>query len=215
MMIRFPQVAKHRAALLAAAIFGTALTGAVAFSSTPGRQASPPADAAVIITISGVSNAARVEGALYRGGQPSTAAYAELKKLGIDVIVDFQDSAKQIQSEKQQVEAGGMTFVSIPWSATKDPPREVIATFFTTLHNNPGKKIFVHCERGADRTGTMIALYRIAYDHWTADQAVAEMKAFHYWSILLPHLGRYVQTFVTTLAGDPTLVGQGLPATQP
>jgi len=201
--------------MLAAAVFGIAITCAIAFPSTPKQQVPPPADPAVIITIPGVSNAARVESTLYRGGQPSAAAYAELKKLGIDVVVDFQDSVKEIQSEKQLVEAGGMAFVSIPWSATKDPTRETVTAFFATLRASPGKKVFVHCERGADRTGTMIALYRIANDHWTPDQAVAEMKAFHYWSFLLPHLARYVQAFVTTVASDPTLIGQAIPATQP
>jgi protein tyrosine/serine phosphatase len=33
----------------------------------------------------------------------------------------------------------------------------------------------VHCKRGADRTGLMCAMYRIAFQGWTKDQAIAEM----------------------------------------
>jgi protein tyrosine/serine phosphatase len=171
-------------------------------------------DAAERITLKGVSNAAQVNSMLYRGGQPSIDALPGLKKLGIGVIVDFRDDANSIGWEKKGVESQGMTFVSIPWSASKDPSREKVAAFFATLNDNPGKKIFVHCERGADRTGTMIALYRIAYDHWTPDQALAEMSEFHYWNHVFPNLTRYVEAFPKTLASDPSLAGQTVPAPQ-
>jgi hypothetical protein len=60
----------------------------------------------------------------------------------------------------------------------------------------------------------MIALYRITYDHWTPDQAVAEMDTFHYWSYLLPHLARYVEAFPAVVSADPSLAALALPALQ-
>jgi protein tyrosine/serine phosphatase len=35
--------------------------------------------------------------------------------------------------------------------------------------------VFVHCQHGADRTGTMCAVYRIAVQGWSKDEAIAEM----------------------------------------
>jgi protein tyrosine/serine phosphatase len=204
---------RRRAAWLLAVVFAGALAVAFTFSSSSARQ-TPPPDPAERIALKGVSNAAKVNNMLYRGGQPSLDALPGLKKLGIGIIVDFRDDANSIEWEKRGVESEGMTFVSIPWSATKDPSREKVAAFFTALNGNPDKKIFVHCERGADRTGTMIALYRIAYDHWTPDQAVAEMNAFHYWNHIFPNLARYVEAFPTTLANDPSLTGQTPQASQ-
>ncbi len=205
----------HRRAIgFAAALFAAAITFAFVLSTTSARQAPLPADSAEKINLQGIANAARVNSMLYRGAQPRLEALPELKKLGIGVIVDFRDDANSIEWEKKGVESQGMTFVSIPWSASKNPSREKVAAFFSTLNDNTGKKIFVHCERGADRTGTMIALYRIAYDHWTPDQAVAEMNAFHYWNHLFPNLERYVEAFPTTLANDPSLAGQTVPPTQ-
>ena len=67
------------------------------------------------------------------------------------------------------------------------------------------QKVFVHCKRGADRTGVFVAAYRIAFDHWTPTQAMAEMNAFHYHYLFLPHLQRYVETFPAWLAAESSL----------
>jgi hypothetical protein len=104
------------------------------------------------------------------------------------------------------VQAAGMRFVSIPWSAHSNPTRAQVMSFFSVLRDNPQNKVFVHCEAGADRTGTMIALYRVGRDHWTPQQAVAEMKMFHFHSLYFPHLARYVDLFPAALQADPSLL---------
>jgi protein tyrosine/serine phosphatase len=214
MMIPRLKLVRHKAAGAAAGLFAATIVFASALTTIAARQ-SPQVDAAQRVTIPGISNAARVSGTLYRGAQPRPNGFAELKKLGIDVVVDFRDNREDIRREKERVEAQGITFVSVPWNARHDPSRETVVAFFATLHDNSGKKIFVHCERGADRTGVMIALYRIAYNRWTADQAVAEMNAFHYWNYFLPHLARYVEAFPAALSADPSLAGQIPPTAQP
>jgi protein tyrosine/serine phosphatase len=206
MMNPIRKFVRRRSTWLAMELFAAAITFAFAYSAIVAQQ-SPQVSAAERITLPGLSNAARVSGTLYRGAQPAPSAFPELKKLGIAVVVDFSDNREDIQREKTRVETQGMTFISIPWSALNNPSRENVVAFFAALHDNSGKKIFVHCERGADRTGTMIALYRIAYDHWTPDQAVGEMNAFHYWNILLPHLARYVEAFPAAVSADPSLTG--------
>jgi hypothetical protein len=62
----------------------------------------------------------------------------------------------------------------------------------------------------------MIGLYRIVHDHWTAEQAVAEMNDFHYLRHLMPHLARYVEAFPALLASDAgILTGQPAPPAPP
>ena len=53
------------------------------------------------------------------------------------------------------------------------PKTEDVAHFLELLRASPDKKVFVHCERGAERTGVMVACYRISSERWTADQATA------------------------------------------
>ena len=199
------------AALAAAASFA-------AFSTS--AQIAPIGARATSLTIQGVSNAGNVNGTLYRGAQPHDSSYADLQKLGMNIVVDLRGESGEVSAEKKAVESLGMKFVSLPWNGSGLPSHDEILTFFTLLRDNPDKKIFLHCAQGADRTGVMVALYRIAVDHWTPEQAIAEMHEFHYHSFMLPHLAKYVKAFPTTLAADASLAGvisgarPGAPAAQ-
>jgi tyrosine-protein phosphatase SIW14 len=177
-------------------------------------QIEPIGARASSMTIQGVPNAGSVTSTLFRGAQPNNLAYAGLQKLGMNIVVDFRGEGGEVTAEKKSVEALGMKFVSLPWNGGALPSRDELLTFFTLLRDNPDQKVFIHCQYGADRTGVMIALYRIAVDHWTAEQAISEMKEFHYHSFMLPHLAKYVKAFPATLAADPSLAG-AVPAARP
>lgn len=156
------------------------------------------------LNLSGIGNFARVSDTLYRGAQPSEVAYDELKNLGVGVVVDFRDERDEIAKEKTRVEGAGMEFISLPWSGRSLPTHEEVATFLNLMHNTKGKKVFVHCKEGRDRTGTMVALYRMTFDHWTVTQAVSEMNDFKYHHFFLPGLEEYVKAWPKALSDDPT-----------
>jgi tyrosine-protein phosphatase SIW14 len=183
------------------------------FGAIPsGAQIAPIGERATSITIPGVPNAGSITATLFRGAQPNNSAYAGLQKLGMNIVVDLRGEGGEVSAEKKSVEALGMKFVSLPWNGAGTPSRDELLTFFTLLRDNPDRKVFIHCEYGADRTGVMVALYRIAVDHWTAEQAISEMKEFHYHSFMLPHLAKYVRAFPAALAADPSLAGAVPPA---
>jgi protein-tyrosine phosphatase len=74
------------------------------------------------------------------------------------------------------------------------------------LHENKGKKVFVHCRLGDDRTGMMVAAYRMADEGWTADEAMAEMKAFGFscgHHFICPGLAHYEKEFPHRLRNNP------------
>jgi tyrosine-protein phosphatase SIW14 len=157
------------------------------------------------LSLSGVSNFGRMTDQLYRGAQPTPEGFAQIKAMGIDTVVRFSLGEEGSVAERGQVEALGMRFVNIPWSSVHEPTSDQVINFLTLAHDHPGRKIFVHCKAGADRTGVMVALYRIALDHWTPAQAIDEMKAFHYRYLFLPHLQAYVEAFPAKLGSDPGL----------
>src|SRR6266851_544456 len=64
------------------------------------------------------------------------------------------------------------------------------------------QKVFVHCHYGEDRSGVMVAAYRIARQNWTADQAVAEMVSFGFHYHLYPGMQSYVRKFPSSFSSE-------------
>ena len=60
-----------------------------------------------------------------------------------------------------------------PWTQI---PEAAVAKYFELINNPANYPIFFHCRRGADRTGAMAALYRIAIERWDARQAYSEAR---------------------------------------
>jgi protein-tyrosine phosphatase len=155
------------------------------------------------LKLAGVSNAGKVSEMLFRGAQPSAQGLGELKKLGVTTIVDLRGNSGPVAWERAQAESLGMRFVNIPvlgWSA---PDNAKVAKFLKLVQQDPTQKIFIHCYYGEDRTGVMVATYRIAQQNWTSDQAAAEMNSFGFHYHLYPAMKSYVRAFPAKFAADP------------
>ena len=166
------------------------------------------------LKMAGVPNAGKVTPTLYRGGQPSTAGFKALANIGINIVVDLRGSRKD---ESELVTRLGMQYVSIPWHCPF-PKDDVFARFLTLLRQNPGKKVFVHCRLGDDRTGMNIAAYRMAEQGWTATQAMQEMEAFGFTSahhFICPSLSSYEETFPRRFSTGPAFESLRVPASSP
>jgi tyrosine-protein phosphatase SIW14 len=129
---------------------------------------------ATIFDIPGVPNFHQVDEHVYRGAQPHGEGFAGLAKIGIKTVIDLRGEV----SEGNAVENAGMRYVRLPWSGFKAPDDSQISAVLSLLSDNTAWPVFVHCKRGADRTGTAIACYRIVHDHWTNLQALTEAKSF-------------------------------------
>jgi tyrosine-protein phosphatase SIW14 len=176
-----------------------------AFAKTTFGQAAAPAGAglpAAIVAPPGVPNFGEVSATLFRGAQPSSSGYAELKKIGITTVVNFRNEKDEIAKERAEVETLGMKYISIPWSGSDMPNNAQVSSFLQLVNADSTQKIFVHCAEGRDRTGVMVAAYRMTYENWTADKAIQEMYAYHYHHFLLPHLQRYVEGFPKVFTQD-------------
>lgn len=152
----------------------------------------------------GVANFGQVTPTLYRGGQPPSQGFESLADLGINIVVDTGRSKR----DEGIVKKLGMRYVSLPWYCPL-PRDKVFDQFVELVRNNPRKKIYVHCRFGDDRTGMMIAAYRMAEDGWTAKQAMAEMHEFGYtWyhHFMCPGLAHYESSFPHRLKDDQDFV---------
>lgn len=193
-----------RAVLLAAGLVIAGSSPFTPLANATERPGLPPPAIAAHISLPGVNNFGRVTDHLYRGAQPSKEGFAQLKRLGIGIVVNLRDGRGEPVKEQRTVDTLGLRYVPIPWSPFGVPTDAQVAEFLELIRENPQTTIFVHCREGADRTGVMIAVFRIADDNWTSRQALREMKAFHH-HFWLPHLNRYVEHFPTRLETSPEL----------
>jgi tyrosine-protein phosphatase SIW14 len=138
----------------------------------------------------GIPNFHQVDEHIYRGAQPRPEGFAGLAKIGIKTVVDLRGE----NSEETTVQRAGMRYVSLPWSGFKAPTDSQMRALLTLLNDSSQWPVFVHCKRGADRTGTAIACYRIEHDHWSNIKALAEAKTFGM-SLLEAGMQRYILHF--------------------
>jgi protein tyrosine phosphatase (PTP) superfamily phosphohydrolase (DUF442 family) len=124
----------------------------------------------------GVGNFHVVNEHVYRGAQPSDEGFKALAKMGVKTVVDLRE-ADQAAGEKAVVEAAGMRFVSIPMHGMETPNPASVEKALAVFNDKNAGVVFVHCRRGADRTGAVVAAYRISHDKWDNGRALAEAKS--------------------------------------
>jgi tyrosine-protein phosphatase SIW14 len=149
----------------------------------------------ILLPTSQIIKFGEVTPTLFRGGQPNAEGLSALKKMGIAVVVDMRSGDRD--AEKEAVTKLGMEYVHISWHCPF-PSDEPFAKFLKVVEDNPGKKVFVHCRLGDDRTGMAVAAYRMAEQGWSADRAMKEMHDFGFRGVhhmICPGLAPYEKSF--------------------
>lgn len=139
----------------------------------------------------GVGNFHQVDGHLFRGAQPSDQGFASLAKLGIRTIVDLLPGDSHSDRERALAARLGMRYVNVPMSGFEAPSNQQIGKALAVLNANADGPLFIHCRRGKDRTGTVIACYRILHDHWESRKALGEAR-----SLGMSRLERGMQRYI-------------------
>jgi protein tyrosine/serine phosphatase len=112
----------------------------------------------------------QVSDTLYRGAQPSEEGFAQLKAMGVRTIINL----RSFHSDCDLIGETGLGYEHIymkPWH----PEDEDVVRFLQIVTSEGRSPAFVHCQRGADRTGTMCAVYRVVIDGWSKEEAILEM----------------------------------------
>jgi tyrosine-protein phosphatase SIW14 len=127
--------------------------------------------------VAGVTNFHQVNDHVFRGAQPTNEGFQNLAKLGVKTVIDLREISDRSAAERNSVEAAGMRYVSIPFHGMSAPSPADVVKVLALFDDASAGPVFVHCRRGADRTGTVIACYRITHDGWDNRKALQEAKA--------------------------------------
>jgi tyrosine-protein phosphatase SIW14 len=142
----------------------------------------------------GIKNFYQVDEHVYRGAQPDQAGFDFLAKLGVKTVINLREPGPRSRMEERLVTAEGMKYIGVPMTGLTPPSDAEISKILGILENDISGPVFVHCKRGADRTGAVIAAYRIAHDGWDNTRALTEAMNRGMSKFQLPRQG-YIRNF--------------------
>jgi tyrosine-protein phosphatase SIW14 len=124
--------------------------------------------------VQSIHNFRQVDEHVYRGAQPTIDGYKYLAQIGVKTVLDLRQNGERSSVERREVTALGMQYVNVPMSGLMPPTSEQMTKILGLLEDHTAGAVFVHCKRGADRTGAVIAAYRIDHYHWDNTRALKE-----------------------------------------
>ncbi len=153
----------NRLSILSACILATGALGGEAPANRPATWAQP-------VDMDGLPNLHKMNANLYRSAQPSRTGMEAAAGMGIKTVVNL----RSFHSDRDEIGHLQLAQVHIHMKAWHPEYAEIIE-FLKVVADADRKPVLVHCQHGADRTGTLCAVYRIVVEGWTREEAIREM----------------------------------------
>lgn len=127
-----------------------------------------------------VDNFYQVSDQHYRSGQPEAAQMKELEQRGIKSILNLRN----FHTDNDESKGTSLKLYHIPMEAGRFTEPQLI--YALKIIQDAPKPMVIHCWHGSDRTGLMVAMYRMVYQNWPKEDALAELKqpefGYHQWT---------------------------------
>ena len=174
-----------RAFVMGGVIFASGCTQLPLGLPSPTHTSKPPTN-----EFAGLQNFGQVTDQIYRGSQPTEAGYAHLVK--IDKVKSILSLRRGVNRDVADLKLANVTTakchqVSLKeWNPGEDDLQRLASAVKTlkVLSDNPKTRpVYVHCQAGVNRTGFVVATYRMVYQGWTPEEAVREMRMYRFYRI--------------------------------
>ncbi len=129
-----------------------------------------PSEWATKVSATKLKNLYKVNDSIYRCEQPDSLGFEILNKMGVMSVLNLRTTHKDNKLKHKLP----IQLYNVKMSAEQITDDDIIRALWI-LKNSP-KPIVVHCAHGSDRTGAVLAMYRIVFQNWTKEQAINEMK---------------------------------------
>ncbi|MDR2886658.1 MAG: tyrosine-protein phosphatase [Bacteroidales bacterium] len=126
---------------------------------------------AVPVPVQYVDNLYMVDEGIYRSAQPDAQGFAELERKGIREVLNLR---QLVSDNPYKAYSSLLTFHHVKMMA-EFCDRDDAVNALRFIYNRKGP-IVIHCKHGSDRTGLVVALYRILFQGWSKEAAIDEMK---------------------------------------
>lgn len=151
------------------------------------------------IELGNLQNLHKVDDNLYRSEQPQTKDFIELEKLGIKTVINLRNRF----SNQHELKKSTIKEVEIPINSWKINYMHLVGAL--KLIEASAKPVLVHCLHGSDRTGCVVACYRMVFCNWTKEDAIKEFLSpeFGYHDGWFPKMRKLLEALdLETLRSD-------------
>lgn len=116
-------------------------------------------------------NLYRIQSDLYRSALPDSEDQPTLKELGVATVINFYQRSDSAWLHDPKVRQ-----IHLPFHTDRVDDTDTIAALRSIRQSQELGSVLIHCKHGQNRTGLIAALYRIVYQGWSKEQALAEMR---------------------------------------
>ena len=131
------------------------------------------------------------DGVLYRSGQPKVGGLKRfVHERGIRTIINLRDKnisgtpavdeAKEKFCTKEEIHFYRLPPLNYDGPDNTHPIDANVEKFLEIMRDPSNYPVLVHCHAGIHRTGALCAIFRMEFDQWSNEEAIAEMKAGGY-----------------------------------
>jgi protein tyrosine/serine phosphatase len=126
---------------------------------------------------------------IYRSDQPEKNDMLLLEKMGIKTIVNLRNGT----NDNHEAKGTSLNLIHIPMHARAISYEKMLVCFKQI--EKAEKPLLIHCHHGSDRTGCVIAIYRMMYCGWTREEAMSEFlrEDFGYHKFWFPNIRKFIE----------------------
>lgn len=122
------------------------------------------------IELAGFDNLYKVNADLYRCEQPDKAGMKNLQNIGIATVLNLRSK----RNDRKEAKRTDLVLARVPINTWKMSYGDIVESLQKI--DSAEKPIAVHCLHGSDRTGVVIAAYRMVNENWPKEAAIHEFK---------------------------------------
>ena len=144
--------------------------------------------AVLLSACANVRNLHQVDAKIWRSAQPTHSHFHLLEKQGIGEVLTLRDW------HPDNDVASRFKFHQITMRAGEIKDEEIVKALRILV--SAEKPVLIHCYHGSDRTGAVVAMYRMVVQNWTREKAIEELmepKHGHH-ARIFPGIRKYLQT---------------------
>jgi tyrosine-protein phosphatase SIW14 len=136
----------------------------------------------------GLHNLYKLNDSIYRSEQPDSASFANLKKIGIKSILNITTQQNDTAVSGNQ----NFNYYFVQMNAESFSNSDIIQAL-AVIRDAP-KPILIHCRHGSDRTGVVMAMYRIIYENRSKQEALDELRNGGYgFNTIFVNIPKYIK----------------------